>query len=714
MLLISSLGYSQANQIQINVPLRISIDPVSKGGSAFLELHNTSSSPAQLSLQASDFVSLTTDRLLGAKTTFSDETATAAKPTYTKTLPAGDHVLVKVDVANVSEAGESKAVIYNGSVPLGPMTAINDRFPFNVTVVSSSGQSEIRVVSGVPVSLTFKNADPFSYPVRWKMRVKGKTFEYPYTLKLPPNGAAFVDFVPPKEWLPSPLATIFKDQEQEGEVLIISSYDTVSSSPFPQTKAIPIKLHLAYLSDVTNQIIGYPLVFLILVLGGVTSLVITFGLPNRLQRLNLKDKIETVSRTISAISRSVDSRLRVLLRVERKRLADLLASRSAYSPDLTDVFAQTEAGIASLSAKVDVVNQLDLLRQKLADLASKCLGPTVIDKVDTILQQGADLLRKPQVSAADIEAARASLTKAEELLTTRGITQGTPQELANRAKAAAASLSTLRDSDACKKLEQRFAHYFRAITEQYQDPANIHEEDYGFLDDALSRLQLLKHFLEKGHQVTGTSGSTDAEERFLKELEREGWYGFRSAPLFLRELEQKVYAEGLSQALQDNPKSASIEVNRTPRQNEPLEFTLVFHDPNLNGAAAREEWRYKWSFGDNLQEDTTWTVWHYYRQDGKFRASVIFEDLHGNAIVDTNGKLVEIAKDVQVERQSKTFFGERAKIELMKLAIALVAAGIGLIAGARDQLLKLDLVPGLIAVFLAGFGADTIKNLIKK
>ena len=34
--------------------------------------------------------------------------------------------------------------------------------------------------------------------------------------------------------------------------------------------------------------------------------------------------------------------------------------------------------------------------------------------------------------------------------------------------------------------------------------------------------------------------------------------------------------------------------------------------------------------------------------------------------------------------------------------------------GAREQLMKLDLFPGFVAVFLLGFGADTVKNLITR
>jgi hypothetical protein len=51
-------------------------------------------------------------------------------------------------------------------------------------------------------------------------------------------------------------------------------------------------------------------------------------------------------------------------------------------------------------------------------------------------------------------------------------------------------------------------------------------------------------------------------------------------------------------------------------------------------------------------------------------------------------------------------------LDYVRLAMALVIALFGLIAGAKEQLLKLDLVPALLAVFMVGFGADQIKNLL--
>jgi len=44
--------------------------------------------------------------------------------------------------------------------------------------------------------------------------------------------------------------------------------------------------------------------------------------------------------------------------------------------------------------------------------------------------------------------------------------------------------------------------------------------------------------------------------------------------------------------------------------------------------------------------------------------------------------------------------------------LTLVIVLLGMIAGAKDQILKLDLIPALIAIFLTGFGADQIKKLL--
>ena len=72
---------------------------------------------------------------------------------------------------------------------------------------------------------------------------------------------------------------------------------------------------------------------------------------------------------------------------------------------------------------------------------------------------------------------------------------------------------------------------------------------------------------------------------------------------------------------------------------------------------------------------------------------------------------VEFRKKLTVRKASTTFSSQKWFAEGLRFGIAFFLALIGLIAGAQEQLAKLDVLPALIAVFLLGFGADTIKNI---
>jgi hypothetical protein len=53
-------------------------------------------------------------------------------------------------------------------------------------------------------------------------------------------------------------------------------------------------------------------------------------------------------------------------------------------------------------------------------------------------------------------------------------------------------------------------------------------------------------------------------------------------------------------------------------------------------------------------------------------------------------------------------------IELLKIAIALGIAIAGLLSGAREQLMKLDFYPAMLAIFTLGRAIETTKNLLLK
>src|SRR5262249_14320482 len=96
------------------------------------------------------------------------------------------------------------------------------------------------------------------------------------------------------------------------------------------------------------------------------------------------------------------------------------------------------------------------------------------------------------------------------------------------------------------------------------------------------------------------------------------------------------------------------------------------------------------------------------------KVKATFRDMSGAQPADPEAKTVlSVEREVDVRpRIVSRAIGERSSTELMKLCAALLIAVFGLVAGAQDQLVKLDILPGIVAVFLVGFGADTIKNLL--
>ena len=74
-----------------------------------------------------------------------------------------------------------------------------------------------------------------------------------------------------------------------------------------------------------------------------------------------------------------------------------------------------------------------------------------------------------------------------------------------------------------------------------------------------------------------------------------------------------------------------------------------------------------------------------------------------------------MVRTVNVEEIRQPWYRrDRNRAEIGRFAIALLPAMFGLLAGAREQLLKMDVPSALFAVFLLGFGSDSVKNLVSQ
>ena len=214
-----------------------------------------------------------------------------------------------------------------------------------------------------------------------------------------------------------------------------------------------------------------------------------------------------------------------------------------------------------------------------------------------------------------------------------------------------------------------------------------------------------------------------------KFLHTDTFDGLQRARLWLREIRQGIYVDRIETALQNH--QAEIVVEPAPTEDQLVRFSVRFHSDELNSAAAREELRCEWDFGDKTLKENGWEAFHYFQppwrtwrqrlwrwlrpwrkpESRTFPVTATFSKKIPDP-QDSNPKLIKIPEDVVAREAPKNTGADRNLAEGVRLGIALIIALIGLLAGAREQLTKLDLIPAAIAVFLLGFGADTIKNLI--
>jgi hypothetical protein len=456
--------------------------------------------------------------------------------------------------------------------------------------------------------------------------------------------------------------------------------------------------------------LAYLLVSIMLIGGGISSLFLNFAVPNHLKRITIKEQLATLASRISAISTKIDSRLRVALRLERQRLKAVLSSRKIYSPDLTDIFARLTIDIALLTRRVELSEQLDGLRRQFSAIRS--LPTSCIDQVDKSLQEAADILRKNYVTQSDLDSAKAYLDKAVSLFDLQTQPPQFAEELAKRIKIITDALDP---KTPLGRLHMNLAgslpNIFNANNAVYAVAANIPAGLYTDLDNSACRLEIWLQYLRELQTMSRPAAFATAEKRLLEYLDTNSWDAFYMARIVLREMQEKVYPEAISNALSN--KQATISMDRqVARVFQPLEFCICFNNSQYDHSAASQEFSAKWDFGDGLTE-SCWTIWHYYQLEEKvIIITTSFQQIGGPEIQDSSGKPLSLGLEFNVKPEEKNWLGERTRAELVRLGIALFIAVIGLIAGANQQLAKLDILPGLLAIFVVGFSADTIKNIL--
>jgi hypothetical protein len=721
---------------------RIVVDCANGAGRTSLSFHNDTTQPLKALLVAAPPVRAGDAKAADFAVTFAGENDRGAgQPAIDLVLPPGATVAAQAVVSSALDPGQFEADLMADDTRIGKVEVLT--CPLNVKLDAADPNGvKLDLLDGTAASIYLKNDDPRSYALSYRLLVGGRQVAG-RDFTIGSNGSVMLELVPAAhpawmhpQWYLALFQDLFKPATAGGDGVLLLYLQQASQPPgfSAPVKRFPIKASLNYLAPGSRDALSYLVIIIVVTLGGLMSLVLHHFLPNQLKKLNIKEQLNGLARATAQLSSQVGSRLGVAVRLERSRLADLLKSRSSISPDFDGVVTQCQQGAASLSARVAMLQQMDLAMRQLGDLVPRGVPPSQIDQIEASLDKAVVFLGKDQPTDADLQAAQAAITEVAS-----GVSSlGRPDDAFGRALAQRVHelMSEIESSLARPGFAQAFERVTQSVPGPYQvlgavapDAAMIAASLCTSVDLAAAKLAVIREYAllaEGSANPEMQARLRQWEPRLVGYLQLATAEALASARLVWREMKGDVYPERLKEALVAQPLEASIAMDPpVAYEGQPLTLRVRFHSQALDTAAAREEFHCEWDFGDGLAE-SGWSVAHYFllpppkplrlRQSKEFPVTVTFQDAGGRQVVDpASGQPVRMSRGITVlPTKLSRLLGERTLAEAIRLAAALLIAVFGLVAGARDQLQKLDVLPGLVAVFLVGFGADTIKNLLSE
>ncbi len=742
--IVVALSWQNATRAEVQPKLlgtpTLVVDPASKTASALLQLQNTSENEISIALVAKDFKSLTTKKELGTTRKFSAPDSSDKKTVYKRDkLPAKEILSVMVHVTGLWEAGESVAELQNNGVTIATLKALYYRLPFSVKpLVATPELPELSFERKKPLTLVLKNDDSVTYPLHWTLVIEGisVTSDPLVEVEVGPNSTERITIDPSDEWFTSWSSGLFRKDIRSGFLTLSFRPTGDTAAPNWPVKTIPVKAHLSYWPEIMRQFCSFIIIFILLLSGGICSIIISHWVPNQRRRLDIEEQLLKLAKKIRYITHQIDSKLRVSVDMERKRISTLLQSRRVISPDLATVFTQCSESIEKLDKRINKLNRIDSIYDRLKPFYAGKTPPTLLERVEKKLQGAAELLQRIEPQESDLDKAQVLITEASSQV--EKLDQADEEfakKLCDLAEELYSKLQKVKKKTGFKKnfnyfkkmLPWLFEFESQVDKEKWQDSKGIKLKDYFWIDTKISKLYIILHYL---HYHKDPASCTDSESKektrnklaehideLVDFLKVQHWYSLRSARLLEQQMEQGIYTSNLVDAI----KAGEISIVTDPsiaRANSPVQFTASFKQKDLNLNAARKELTCVWDFGqDGVKEEEGWEVSHYFPEENQeYNVKIKFKNAKGQEIKsDKNPKeIVTKGKKIVTKEKGIVKSKDRFRLEMIRFSIVLIATVAGLIAGAQEQILKLDFLPGLIAVFLIGFGADTIKNILTR
>ena len=735
---------------------------IDDSGTVVLQFRNDGRSNVNLALTASEIANAAGKRS-NAKVVLKTVADLDGKTLVeTKEVPPGNYLYVRAEVSNVLQDGDWEFEVHNHGAKIGVFKITRAPVPFAVKLdVPDSGTPEISLQSGAPKHLSFKNDDDRAYPVSWEFVIDGKNGKAPIPpapgnkgagetgLTLPAHGTGQFSVIPPGEWFG--WKTLLKDETTDGWLTVRlrrpeCAAEGCEPSPDAPSRTFHIKVNLAGCSKDCQAVWADVFVFTGVLLGALFSFFANLVLPNYFRRRDLIRSLNQIEARISSLPVALASRLRVLAATERTRLQGSSMGSLLFSLKFRGRITELEQSAQQLESYVDLLEKMGSDRIRFEALREAGAPPTLVDQIEDLFEEAMQTLDVVAFTESARESAKTKVSDIEKRI--NDLQKPGPEfgrQLVERAKGLRQEFALDRHHPAppsatrdrmCKRVRGLWNH----LRLELGDANNLVAAEYAKWDMVLYKLDLIRRYVDwrdAGKRADRVNPSPDEiETELVRRLLLFSWEGLDAARRYIQEMEENIFAEDMGKQI----RHVSIHTDRfLVRPFAPTQFHLEFTDRAYDTATAQRDWTCVWYFDhrpvagdlpcpadhDNRMREYGWIVTHYFPDDGCFAVSVGFSPHTGGPeITGPKSEIpVQLERPRQVQPRRPTMIGRfraflarqvqpwrPAMIELFQIFLAILPALLALMAGGKDQLLKLDLFPAFLAIFALGFGSDQIKN----
>lgn len=708
----------------------------SGAGVSRFTLTNHGSAAVALDLKAGPVLDATSGVKLGPpKIVFLTEAGETPTPAQ---IAPGQSLQLEAAVTGLTGAVISQTKLFNGTTPLADLNAIALDDPITVTV-EGEGRTDDRPLTSVykqPTTITLKNGSSEFLDLGWTLKLD--THEEGHgTIKLSPSGTGQIAFNPP---LPAYAPTDFLRPSTHVAQLFLRAEgpDDISKDLLP-AKVLPVNLLLAGSTSTWTSVASYIFVSICLIFGGFLSILASSVLPNMMRKINLRRQVSELADRTSSVSTRVDSYLRVLLRLERKKIDVALAEIRPLSLTAVDQLADCAVAIVRIQKRLVVAERLDELRRRFED-ASATAPPSITECIDKALAMASGQLHSFVLPDEDVDAANDFLDKAEDLIKLLDDNDG-------QAKLIAANFVLLKarvlafPPGYITDLRAALPGIFQILENPFEEPKNIYPPMFFAIDHGIAAMQTaLNYAMVRATIPAGKSESCDTAGqgalKRLKEHECEllnllgtlSWKPLRAAMTLVQQMREDIYEADVLDQIEKKRAKIVFDTQRA-RPYLPVYFSICFDDVRFNGAAALNWLSLTWTFPNELTE-TGWKVCHYFQGDepniktpppthseGK-SAPVVKPAKSGRVLIEASAQSPRLDRaslfsaEIEVQPSKPRREYSAAIAGGLRFAIAFGVALAGLESGAVDQLAKLGFFQATLAIIALGFGADAVKNLL--